>query len=55
MIGSVLQELIEKVAIGSVYLHSVKTGELRVLCALAEGFNDAGKLSCLKRAWRHVI
>ena len=55
MIGSVLQELIDQVAIGSMNLHTVKASQLCVLCSLAEGLNDARDFGRLKCAWRHII
>ena len=54
-IGTILQKLIEQIAIGSVYLHAVKAGQLRVLGSFAEGFNDARDFGCLKRARRHIF
>ena len=55
MIGPVLQELIEQVAIGPVYLHTVKASKFCVLRSFAEGLDDTRNFRRLKCAWRHII
>src|ERR1035438_3681356 len=54
-IGSVLQKLIEQIAIGPVYLHTVKASHLCVLCSIAEGLDDARNFGRLKCARRHIV
>ena len=44
MIGFVLEELIQQVAVGTMDFHTVKAGELGVFRAGAIGLNDAGNL-----------
>ena len=41
VVGAVLEELVEEIAVGSVEFDAVEAGELGVLCAAAEGFDDA--------------
>ena len=41
VVGAVLQELVEEVAVGSVELYAVEACGLGVLCAAAEGFDDS--------------
>ena len=41
VVGAVLEELVEEVAVGSVEFDAVESGGLGVLCAAAEGFDDA--------------
>ena len=55
MISSVLQELIEQVAIGPVYLRSVKACQFGVLGSFSEGFNNARNFGCLKCTRRHIF
>ena len=43
-LASILQELVEQIAVGAVDFHAVKTSLLRVFRALAEGLDDAGNL-----------
>jgi hypothetical protein len=44
MIGTVLKKLVDEVAIGPVYLHTVKSSDLSVLRAIAESLDDARDL-----------
>jgi hypothetical protein len=44
MIGAVLEELVEEVAVGTVDLNAVEAGGLGVFGSAAEGFDDAGDL-----------
>ena len=45
MIGAILQELVEEVAIGAMDFHSVEAGGLRIPRAFAVCFDDAGNLA----------
>jgi len=56
MVGSVLQEMIEQVAIRPVYLSTPsKPAKLRVFCTRTEGLDNAWNFGRLKRAWRYII
>ena len=41
VVGAVLEKLVEEIAVGAVELDAVESGGLGVLCAAAEGFDDA--------------
>jgi hypothetical protein len=44
MIGTVLKKLVDEVTIGPVYLDTVKSSDLSVLCAMTEALDDAWDL-----------
>ena len=48
---AILQELIEQVAVGSVEFDAIEAGELGVLGAATEGFDDARDLAGFERSW----
>ena len=50
VVGAVLEELVEQVAVGSVEFDAIEAGELSVLGAAAEGFNDALDFARFKRS-----
>ncbi len=50
MVGAVLQELIQQIAIGAVQLDAIEAGGLGVFSPLAEGLDDAGDLLDPERA-----
>ena len=54
MVGAILQELIEKVAIGGVQVNAIESGELSILCAAPEGFDDLFDLDRLKGARNRI-
>src|SRR5206468_9874226 len=51
VVGAVLEELIEEIAVGSVEFDAVESGELGVLCAAAEGFDDTFDFDKIESAW----
>src|ERR1035441_6242599 len=55
VIGTVLKELVDQVAIGSMDLHAVKAGEFCVLCTFAESLDDLWNLGDLKCARRTIL
>src|SRR5882757_6727972 len=50
MVGAVLEELVEEVAVGSVEFDAVEACGLGVLCAATEGFDDALDLASFESA-----
>ena len=53
MIGSVLQELIKQIAVGSVQLYAIEARRLSVLCPTAKGLDNAFDLVGFESARRH--
>ena len=50
VVGAVLQELVEQVAVCAVHLDAVKAGQLRILCATPVSLDDARNLGLVERA-----
>src|SRR3546814_11007132 len=44
LVGRVAQKLVNQVAVGAVYFHTIKAGGNGVACALSKRSHDAGKL-----------
>jgi hypothetical protein len=55
VIGGILEELVQQVAIGAVNLHAVKAGAFGILGPALEIGDHAGNLACLERARRDEI
>ena len=50
LVGAVLEELVEEIAVGAVDLDAVEAGSLGVLCAAAKGLDDARDFAGFKGA-----
>ena len=51
VVGAVLQELVEEIAIGAVEFHAIEAGSLGVLRTSTVGFDNAGNLAGFQDAW----